>query len=64
LNREILIGEKRTKDKMKKYTDIFPLRLKSLQHAYGLSLSETAALLNVNARSMIFDWENKKVSFY
>ena len=45
---------------MKKYTDIFPLRLKSLQHAYGLSLSETAALLNVNARSMIFDWENKK----
>ncbi|MCI6750207.1 MAG: helix-turn-helix domain-containing protein [Megasphaera elsdenii] len=45
---------------MKKYTDIFPLRLKALQHAYGLSLSETAALLNVNARSMIFDWENKK----
>lgn len=45
---------------MKKYTDIFPLRLKALQQAYGLSLSETAALLNVNARSMIFDWENKK----
>lgn len=45
---------------MKKYRDIFPLRVKALQHAYGLSLSETAALLNVNARSMIFDWENKK----
>lgn len=45
---------------MKKYTDIFPLRLKSLQQAYGLSLSEMAALLNVNSRSMIFDWENKK----
>ena len=45
---------------MKKYTDIFPLRLKALQQAYGLSLSETSALFKVNARTMIFDWENKK----
>jgi transcriptional regulator with XRE-family HTH domain len=45
---------------MKKYTDVFPLRLKALQQAYGLSLAETASLLNVNARAIIFDWENKR----
>lgn len=45
---------------MKKYTDIFPLRLKALRNAYGISLSETAYLLRVNAKSTVFEWENQK----
>lgn len=45
---------------MKKYTDIFPMRLKALRNAYGISLSETAYLLRVNAKSTVFEWENQK----
>lgn len=44
---------------MKKYTDIFPM-IKALRNAYGISLSETAYLLRVNAKSTVFEWENQR----
>ncbi|WP_302349358.1 helix-turn-helix domain-containing protein [uncultured Megasphaera sp.] len=45
---------------MRKYTDIFPIRLKALIQAYGFSLAETASILNLSSRSIVFEWENKK----
>ena len=36
------------------------MRLKALRNAYGISLSETAYLLRVNAKSTVFEWENQK----
>lgn len=45
---------------MKRYIRIFPIRLKAVRQAYGLSLAEIASILDVNARSTLFDWENNK----
>ncbi len=38
----------------------FSTKLKALRNAYGITLSETAALLNVGAKSTIFEWEKQR----
>lgn len=38
----------------------FSTKLKALRNAYGISFRETATILNISARSVVFEWENKK----